>query len=765
MHQKRHSLKWIIICIIVFYFVNDNIADPPIPKQDYGQKIRQTKIATIWQCSSAYKIGKHWPVPSENAQALQISLAKNEYESRQLVITPKINLSNVTISVSNLKKSNAILAKENIDILHLGYVNITESTDGAYPKGNWPDPIFPIEKSLKLKANENHPFWVRIYVPKHTQSGIYKGTIKISSDKLNVTIPLMITIFNFALPDVMTCKSALGDRFSKVWAFHHLKSQTDKKIVADKYLTSFANHHISPYNCNPAGPSWQLIISIPDNIDSRLFPIGGEYVNNEAHTGKNSLIVFDQNTKKSICAESRKIYLPKLNKAKKLNKVKFSCWYRTLMPERMGSVWVKFYDKSGKEVKRWLTNFCGTGRWQQINRTISNIPQNTEYLKIFLHPAVWTVRGERTGVAWFDDVQIIMNGKKLINPNRSSFETSRETFTKKEYERLYDSIKVDLQNKDKWAQLISKAIDTYHFNTFYLWIKGMGGLTNSAINLPKYHSKQGRIYRENSIEYQIIFEKYIRQLTDVLKKYKLLDKAYVYVYDEPIDSHIPFVKRNYARLKKFAPELKTLMPTNKINPKLIGVIDCWVIIHYAIDKKSIANSNVIKWSYICCSPRAPYIGEFIDYPGIDLRLWLWQTFARNLKGILIWETLYWRIIGNKLENPYENPMSKSGSHGWNWGNGDGRLLYPPIECFKTAKPIIKGPIETIRWEMIRDGIEDYEYLTILKNLIQQYPQSKYSELLKLPKAIYSLRKHSKDPRILETLRIKIAKAIEVLTNQ
>ncbi|MCX7007426.1 MAG: hypothetical protein NTY53_09300, partial [Kiritimatiellaeota bacterium] len=47
------------------------------------------------------------------------------------------------------------------------------------------------------------------------------------------------------------------------------------------------------------------------------------------------------------------------------------------------------------------------------------------------------------------------------------------------------------------------------------------------------------------------------------------------------------------------------------------------------------------WWYICCGPKAPYTTEFMDHPGTELRVWLWQTFQRRIEGILIWESVWW----------------------------------------------------------------------------------------------------------------------------
>ena len=52
-----------------------------------------------------------------------------------------------------------------------------------------------------------------------------------------------------------------------------------------------------------------------------------------------------------------------------------------------------------------------------------------------------------------------------------------------------------------------------------------------------------------------------------------------------------------------------------------------------------------------------------------------------------------------------------------WGNGDGRFFYPPLEWkTKPNEPLDDDPIETVRLENLRDGLEDWEYFTTLKEI-------------------------------------------------
>jgi hypothetical protein len=90
-------------------------------------------------------------------------------------------------------------------------------------------------------------------------------------------------------------------------------------------------------------------------------------------------------------------------------------------------------------------------------------------------------------------------------------------------------------------------------------------------------------------------------------------------------------------------------------------------------------------------------------------------------------------------------------------NGDGFLLYPGEN----------GPINSIRWELIRDGIEDYDYLTILKDRYLKAQAGAGNEsavrlaskALDLQELIPNLVNFTRDPQALAAKRAEIARAI------
>ena len=107
-----------------------------------------------------------------------------------------------------------------------------------------------------------------------------------------------------------------------------------------------------------------------------------------------------------------------------------------------------------------------------------------------------------------------------------------------------------------------------------------------------------------------------------------------------------------------------------------------------------------------------------------------------------------------------------------WGNGDGRFLYPPNrDVAGDRRKCLEGPVSSIRWEMLREGLEDYEYFVILQNEIAKARAAGVKDaaladaerLLEIPEGIIrDLTHFSRDPAPLHAHRRRLAAAIERL---
>lgn len=262
------------------------------------------------------------------------------------------------------------------------------------------------------------------------------------------------------------------------------------------------------------------------------------------------------------------------------------------------------------------------------------------------------------------------------------------------------------------------------FNTFQLPVLGMGGGT--------FHSRHlGRLegFEEGTAEHARLFRDYLGQVERHLRERGWLSKAFTYWFDEPDPKDYEFVVAGMKRLKEAAPGIRRML-TEQPEPALMGNVDIWCGLtpewtREEVQERRAAGEEV--WWYICTGPKAPYVTEFIDHPGTELRLWPWQSWQYGVTGILVWATVYWTsplvYPEPASQDPWKDPMSWVTGYGFPvghrapWGNGDGRFLYPPRRDPKDDSgevPILEAPINSTRWENLRDGMEDYEYLWLLR---------------------------------------------------
>jgi hypothetical protein len=327
----------------------------------------------------------------------------------------------------------------------------------------------------------------------------------------------------------------------------------------------------------------------------------------------------------------------------------------------------------------------------------------------------------------------------------------------------------------------ARAIEKYHFTHFRLGIQGMGGGTFHARVEPRIGP-----FGEETPQYQAMFSSQVRQLEEHLRQKGWLDMAYLYWFDEPDPKDYAFVRNGMERIKKYAPGIPRML-TEEPQDALAGAVDIWCPVsfnynHEAAQKRRAHGERV--WWYVCCGPKAPYCTLFIDHPATELRVWLWQTWQRKIVGVLVWSTNWWTsptAFPDKPQNPYEDPMGYVSGYGvppgtkQYWGNGDGRFIYPPEAAaapgLSGPGPVIAPPVSSIRWEMLREGIEDYEYLYLLRELLAKKravlstPEANAIEsLLEVPESITKdMTTFTKDPAPIYARRAAVAKAIERLT--
>lgn len=337
----------------------------------------------------------------------------------------------------------------------------------------------------------------------------------------------------------------------------------------------------------------------------------------------------------------------------------------------------------------------------------------------------------------------------------------------------------------RFGKEMTRVFEKYNFTNFRLPFEGLGWGTFAE-------SAEGEIagYAGDTPQYKAMIADYGKKLQEGLRERGLLDAAYVYWFDEPEPKDYGFVARGFGKLKKYAPEIDRML-TEEPSPELREIleendasIDVWCPVSPAYDE---AQGKIEKdagnrfWWYVCTYPKEPYCTEFTDHPPVELRIWHWQTFERGITGCLVWESTYWTssaAFPNEAQNPYLDPMcyvsgysTPAGTKQF-WGNGDGRFIYPPLSAAtpgrNDGKPIFDDPVASVRWEMIREGVQDYEMLAMLKKLVEkrdltEAQRKKVEEIFDFSPITTDMTTFSTDPKPLLEKRRALAEAIVELS--
>ncbi|HPA19276.1 MAG TPA: DUF6067 family protein [Verrucomicrobiae bacterium] len=267
-----------------------------------------------------------------------------------------------------------------------------------------------------------------------------------------------------------------------------------------------------------------------------------------------------------------------------------------------------------------------------------------------------------------------------------------------------------------------------------------------------------------------------RAWVDEWKRLKLPAQVFIYGYDEPRPEHYSFLREAYRRIREAAPGYPIMQTLSDQQPAaLAGLVDIWCPLTPSLASSFYGQRRRARdtlWTYVCCSPKPPFANFFVDEPAIDHRILFWQARQYGATGLLYWSTAWWEGLTTAASGEPCFPdtpirFADLGTYQEFKVNGDGLLLYPG-----------KGmePLPSIRLEVIRDGIEDYECLALLSRTVeramslpadkQPAPQlmEKSRGLCKVPESISRrLDDYTKDPGAIFERRRKINDAIEQLT--
>jgi hypothetical protein len=316
-----------------------------------------------------------------------------------------------------------------------------------------------------------------------------------------------------------------------------------------------------------------------------------------------------------------------------------------------------------------------------------------------------------------------------------------------ELERLYYQDMLDHRVSPVWKADPSKPSFAPTLKTFR-----HHGLT--AFALFARGGPNGNNWPKDAARLEQLLPRY-EKAADTVARLGALDAAYVYAYDEPRPG-LPHVSQVLEALHRADPRLRTLLtmhvpPEAERDRAWMKDADILCIRNAVFDPRTAeefrAQGKEI-WMYVS-SPAPPFPTLVIDSPAMAARILPWMCWKYGIQGLLFWCVNFWK------GDPWTRTTNFSADQ-----NGNGSLYYPAAD----------GPVPSIRMEVLRDGMEDYEYLHRLGQLVARARErggfdaallQRAQRLLEVdPELVRSMRSYAQDPEVLLAQRAAVADAIE-----
>ena len=185
----------------------------------------------------------------------------------------------------------------------------------------------------------------------------------------------------------------------------------------------------------------------------------------------------------------------------------------------------------------------------------------------------------------------------------------------------------------------------------------------------------------------------LRDLHRHLEQKGWLERTIIHVADEPSFHNINEWKAISRFVHENFPGVKTIdaIGATGYEDALDIMVPLTRDVHTWFDDfKAAQAAGTELWFYTCCSPWGKYANRFLDYHLSKTRVLHWMNYFTGTEGFLHWGLTY----------GWDDPFGPAPRY----PPGDSHIIYPGKD----------GPMSSVRWEMLREGLEDYEYLWLLE---------------------------------------------------
>ena len=205
-----------------------------------------------------------------------------------------------------------------------------------------------------------------------------------------------------------------------------------------------------------------------------------------------------------------------------------------------------------------------------------------------------------------------------------------------------------------------------------------------------------------STEYNNFLEALLSCLCDFLAQKGVLKNVYFHVSDEPEEKDQKQYSTASSLLRKHLNEHKIIDCLSDISFYERGLVEIPVPSIGEIEPFMKTNLKE-RWCYYCCGPSTKTTNRFLHFPSQRTRILGMQLYKYGMDGFLHWGYNFWfkQYSMGKI-NPFEDCTA-----GENFPAGDPFVVYPGNT----------GPLDSLRWEVLFEAMQDLRALQLLEKLI------------------------------------------------
>ena len=261
-----------------------------------------------------------------------------------------------------------------------------------------------------------------------------------------------------------------------------------------------------------------------------------------------------------------------------------------------------------------------------------------------------------------------------------------------------DRFEFDFSKFDKWADIFWSTGRMDLLETGFVARFGEGGWSSREILLRDFRVLDESTGRTVTVPGKEFLPRFLPALEDHLREKNWLDKTVFHIADEPSNHNVMSWREASDYVHRWAPALRRIDAIE--TPHCFDRLEIWVpkLDHLATWHGAFKNAqdqgNELWFYTVGIFQRGSYPNKTADVALIESRLLHWLNYRFGLKGYLHWGFNSW------TDNPFEDP----GKH-----RGDGWQVYPKKD----------GLLCSLRWEQMRNGLQDYEYLWLLEDKISR----------------------------------------------